>query len=210
MWHDESIRGRPGSAMKVRIPYSCAGTLEDSIDDLGLRNISKHETANRRGRAACRRPRSRSLRSARGRFAGDQTRNSRYSSPSAARSIRRRGSCPTPNRSAIPSLPSSPDPHKALWGLLWPRGPHRRGAPRHDYPRLFKWRQAGPAALIRGRNGALLHDHPCVVPWSWSTSPTPTAIGPTLTSPALPRRCRSVRCSLLLEATRSTTIRPAP
>lgn len=56
------------------------------------------------------------------------------------------------------------DPHKALWGLLWPREliAAVHGDMTIHLPILPSGGQAGPATLVSGRNGELRHDHPYV------------------------------------------------
>jgi hypothetical protein len=56
------------------------------------------------------------------------------------------------------------DPHRALWGLLWPREliAAVHGDMTIHLPVFPSGGQAGPAALVSGRNGELRHDHPYI------------------------------------------------
>ena len=68
------------------------------------------------------------------------------------------------SRFGMPLVVVLTDPHQALWGLLWPREliAAIHGDMTVRVPIGPSGSQAGPAALVSGRNGELRHDHPYV------------------------------------------------
>jgi hypothetical protein len=152
--------------MNVRIPYSCPGTLDDTSTILvsGRSASTRQSEATRprvRGQGVC----SRSWPIPRGSNSQPQVLNPiRRPIHQIARKLRHAKSRGYPLVAGLTRSAQS-----ALGIVLT-----ARTSSRHDYPRLFKSGQAGTAALVSSRNRDLRrHDHPYVVPWSWSMSSTP-------------------------------------